>query len=371
MRELILETQIFQFDTCKEFVAEFAPNENDVILTNEYIFTPALGSFGIASKLVFQEQYGKGEPSDEMVRNIIAAIGDKKYDRVFGIGGGTIIDIAKILAVYDGRDLDELYADTASIKKQHELIILPTTCGTGSEVTNISVVNRIKLGTKMGLVSPEMFADKAVLVPEFLAKLPFGVFATSSIDALVHAVESNLSPFATPYTQIFATRAIELIIAGYQKIVKEGREVLPSLMNDFLMASNFAGIAFGTAGCGPVHAMAYPLGGCYHVAHGESNYACFTGVMKFYLSKKQDGAIAVLNRLLAGLLGCDEKVVYDKLEELLNGILPKKALHEYGVKKEECAEFAKSVMETQQRLMGRQFVPMTEDDVRSIYEKLY
>ena len=85
--------------------------------------------------------------------------------------------------------------------------------------------------------------------------------------------------------------------------------------------------------------MSYPLGGTYHVPHGESNYAMFTGVLNNYMEIKQDGELAVMNAYLAELLGCDVAQVYDKLEELLNQILPKKALHEYGVKQEELAVF--------------------------------
>ena len=144
-----------------------------------------------------------------------------------------------------------------------------------------------------------------------------------------------------------------------------------ALLDDFLVASNYAGIAFGTAGCGTVHAMAYPLGGQYHVAHGESNYAIFTGVMKKYMSIKSDGEIAVMNKYLANLLDCQTTDVYEKLEELLNQLLPKKSLHEYGVKPEEIRLFAESVMENQQRLLKNSFVPMTTELVESIYQSLY
>ena len=98
--------------------------------------------------------------------------------------------------------------------------------------------------------------------------------------------------------------------------------------------------------------MSYPLGANYHVPHGESNYAMFTGVMKRYMTIKSDGEIARLNAFIASILGCDADRVYDELENLLNVILPKKALHEYGVKEDELAEFAKSVMENQGRLMA-------------------
>ena len=222
----------------------------------------------------------------------------------------------------------------------------------------------------MGLTSPEMFAQKAVLIPELLKSLPFKVFATSSIDALVHSVESSLSPKATDYSKLFGYKAIEMIITSYQRLVKEGKEILPDLMDTFLTASNFAGIAFETAGCAAVHALSYPLGAKYHVPHGESNYAVFTGVLKNYMEIKQDGEIATMNEFLANLLHCDVKVVYEELENLLNSVLQKKPLHEYGVTEKDAEDFAESVMKTQGRLMANNFVVLDYDRVLKIYKEL-
>ena len=312
------------------------------------------------------------DPSIEKVREGAKAMEEFGPDVIIAIGGGTVIDIAKALAVAtEDASMDSLYSVMPALTRKYELVIIPTTCGTGSEVTNIAVFNRTRMGTKMGLVGEAMYADKAVLIPELLSGLPFGVFATSSIDALVHAVESCLSPNATSYTKLFGYKAIEMIVSGYKKIVTNGRGARLALLDDFLVASNYAGIAFGTAGCGTVHAMAYPLGGQYHVAHGESNYAIFTGVMKKYMSIKSDGEIAVMNKYLANLLDCQTTDVYEKLEELLNQLLPKKSLHEYGVKPEEIRLFAESVMENQQRLLKNSFVPMTTELVESIYQSLY
>ena len=290
---------------------------------------------------------------------------------VIAIGGGTVIDIAKVLAVSDGEGVDDLYDKAPDLEKKRELIIIPTTCGTGSEVTNISIMARTRIGTKLGLVSPAMYADYAVLIPQLLEGLPFKVFAASSIDALVHAVESALSPKATPYTKLFGYKAIEMIIRGYQTIAKKGPESRFSLLNDFLLASNYAGLAFGTAGCAAVHATSYPLGGKYHVAHGESNYAMFTGVLKNYMELRRDGEIAVLNQYLADLLGCMTNVVYDELEKLLDQILPKRPLREYGVTREDLPVFAHSVVTEQGRLMANNFVPLDAARVLKIYTELY
>ena len=125
------------------------------------------------------------------------------------------------------------------------------------------------------------------------------------------------------------------------------------------------------AGCAAVHALSYPLGAKYHVAHGESNYAMFTGVMKQYMEIKSDGEIDRLNRYIAAILGCGTAEVYDKLEELLNHLLPKKALREYGVTVEDLEAFTGSVLENQGRLLANNFVPLDRKQIFNIYNELY
>lgn len=142
-------------------------------------------------------------------------------------------------------------------------------------------------------------------------------------------------------------------------------------MDQFLMASNYAGIAFGNAGCAAVHALSYPLGATYHVAHGEANYAMFIGVMNKYMEIKTDGEIAVLNDYIAHILGCSPDVVYDELEKLLNHLIQKKSLREYGMKESEIEEFTDSVIENQQRLLKNNFVYLDRDALLDIYTKLY
>lgn len=370
MKQFMVKPDIYKYDTCKAFAEEFKIGKDDLVITNEYIYQPFFGELNLECEVIFQEKYGSGEPSDEMAEAIYKDIkGSPK--RIIAIGGGTVIDISKIFALKNVSPILDLYDGKLEIEKDKELVLVPTTCGTGSEVTNIAILALLSRGTKKGLAVDEMYGDKAVMIPELLKGLPFRFFATSSIDALVHAVESSLSPKGNGYTRMFGYKAIEMILNGYKKIRDNGPEARIPLLEDFLIASNYAGIAFGNAGCAAVHAMAYPLGATYHVAHGESNYALFTGVMKKYMEIRQDGQIAELNAYIADILECDTENVYEELEKLLNVLLPKKPLREYGMKEDEIESFAASVIENQQRLLVNNFVELSQDDIAEIYRKLY
>jgi 4-hydroxybutyrate dehydrogenase len=151
-----------------------------------------------------------------MINKIIADQGRDDYNRIFAIGGGSVIDIAKILVLKGAKITLDIFEKTVPIIKDKELIVVPTTCGTGSEVTNISIAFIESKGTKMGLAVDELFPDHAVLIPSMLEKLPFEFFVYSSMDALIHASESFLSPRANNYTETFSIRAIEMIMDGYR-----------------------------------------------------------------------------------------------------------------------------------------------------------
>ena len=366
MKQLQIAPIIHEFATFADFAKEFKLSEKDLILTNEYIYKPLIAPSGAPCQTIFQERFGMGEPSDTMVDGILAEMNRLDCDRIIAVGGGTIIDTAKVLAVSDNTEhVDELYDHMTELKQRHELFILPTTCGTGSEVTNISVINRTKLGTKQGLVSEAMFAAHAVLIPELLSTLPYGVFATSSIDALIHAIESFLSPKATPFTEMFSVEAIRDILQGYQKVA-EDRAALADLGGDFLRASCYAGIAFGTAGCGTVHAMSYALGGKYHVAHGESNYQFLVPVLELYRAKAPEGKLAALERLLREVLGGEDGIA--ALRALLERILPHKPMHAYGAVQEDIAPFAESTVANQQRLLANSYIPLSLEDLQGLFQ---
>lgn len=369
MQQFSVSPKITMFKTCGEFIQDYDINENDLVLTIAPIWTAYFQNVH-AGTVIDMEKYGRGEPTDEMIE----AIGNdivKPYRRVIAIGGGTVLDCAKLFALKQTLPVTDLFYKKIPAVKEKPLLLIPTTCGTGSEMTNISILEFPQRHTKFGLAADALYADEAVLIPELLTQLPFKVFAASSIDALVHSVESYLSPKATPLSQMFSIEAMKLILNGYKTIAAEGRQIRNSLLSDFCLASTMAGIAFGNAGCAAVHVMSYPLGARFHIPHGESNYAMFTGVFHKYMEINPDGAIRHLNETIAEVLECDSSAVYDEIENLLNtAILQKKSLHEYGMTQPMIAEFTDSVIANQQRLMSNNYVFLDREALIDIYTKL-
>lgn len=370
MENFKLATELMIMEGAEEFIKTFAPDEQDIIVTNAVIYEAHLASFSLKSRVVYQEKYGTGEPSDKMINAILKEVGGRNFKRIFAIGGGTVIDIGKVLSIAGVTDVLEALYGRVPVTKGHELVVVPTTCGTGSEVTNIAILEDTTAHVKKGIVGPVIFPDKAVLVPAFLHGIPYKFFAFSSIDALIHAIESFLAPRSNPVTELFALKAMKLIIGTYREIVKAKGTIADGLYRQVLMASTFAGIAFGNTGVGAVHAMSYPLGGKYHVAHGESNYAFLGVVLGKYEELKPNGKFVELRSLLAEILGSKPRDAVTSLAELLNAIIPLKRLKEYGVQEAELGEFAQAAME-QERLMKNNYAPLTKEVVYDMYQARY
>lgn len=362
---------IGEYESFGAFAEAAGLTDRDLIFTSEHVYKSDLARLRLPCKFLFRSRYPGGEPTDQTVDAILADLESTDYDRLIAVGGGTVIDIAKLLAVAEGKDrTDDLYARAAELTQLHPLYIVPTTCGTGSEVTGISIIGRTRLGTKQGIVSRALFPREAVLIPELLEGLPYSVFATSSIDAMIHAVESFLSPRATAWSEVFSEKALELILPGWQRTAKRQGDWKPDV-RDFLIASNYGGIAFGNAGCGAVHALSYPLGGEYHVPHGEANQVMFAPVMKKYAETAPGGKLARLEERIAVCLGCSREEALEALYGLMEKILPRKSVREYGVPREELAAFASTVEKTQQRLLGSAYIPLSREEILGIYERAY
>lgn len=371
MREILIRPRLYKFANFGEFAKEFNLGEGDLVFTNEFIYKPFMEQENLPCKFVFQEKFGAGEPSEEMIEAIFAALPEDSYNRVVAIGGGAIMDLAKLLGLKRTGSVHDLYFKKVDVVKAKEVIAIPTTCGTGSEVTEISVaIVKDDNGqtTKLGLVSELLIPDYVALIPEMLKTLPFKPFASSAIDALIHAVESYLSPSrATMTSELFGVKAMEMILEGFRRIGENGPDARFDYLDEFVTASMYAGIAFLQAGCATVHAMSFPLGGVYHVPHGESNYALFGKVLEKYNKINPNGKLADFKKTIARILGCTEDNALETLAALEEKILPLKPLHEYGFKKEDVEPFVKTVRENQKRLWTNSYVELTDELMREIY----
>ncbi|RQW63307.1 4-hydroxybutyrate dehydrogenase [Vibrio viridaestus] len=371
MKLIKIQPTIHKFEAFSEFATEFNLSSTDVIVVNDSIFNKFIKQLNLNSIFISPKKYGKGEPSDEIIDSVIKEAAQYQYQRVIAIGGGAVMDIAKFLVLDGISECLDVFENRTSFKKIRELIAIPTTCGTGSEVTAISVAEIKSKGTKMGTAIPEFLPDHAVMIPQLLKDMPYKVFAFSTLDALVHASESYVSPNSNAYTELFAEKAITLILQGYLTLKEKGKEYYSEIIEDFLIGSNYAGIAFGNTGVGAVHALAYPLGANYHVAHGECNYEFFTPVFKLYNEKAPEGKISQFNALIASILNVEKSDVYAVMDELFDFIWEKQKLNTFGMNESETVEFAEGVAVKQVRLLANNYVPLSVDELASVYKETY
>ncbi|OOB77401.1 MAG: 4-hydroxybutyrate dehydrogenase [Epulopiscium sp. Nuni2H_MBin003] len=363
MKQFLLKTAISMVDTFKEFLEDITLTEQDLILADEVVYS--IVDIDPKYPHMFPQKYGKGEPTDKMISDMKADM-PKDVKRIIAIGGGTVIDIAKVLILSSDASIEQIFMG-APVTKDKELIVIPTTCGTGSEVTNITIAELTNLNTKKGLALDIMYPNRTVLIPEMLKGLPYKFFATSSIDALIHCVESYMSPKANAYTEMFSVEGIKMIIEGYKYVLENGQNSWTDKIEEFLIASNYGGIAFGNAGCAAVHALSYPLGGTHHIPHGEANQLMFMPVFNKYKEKVPVGKINQFEQVIADILECESTNALNKLEELLDKIIARKPLKEYGMTESQITEFSESVIEAQQRLLNNNYVELTLEDIKEIY----
>ncbi len=208
---------------------------------------------------------------------------DLKADIVIGIGGGSAMDTAKAAAVLlTNPGLAEAYVGLNVVKKPGvPTIMIPTTAGTGSEVTFTAVFTNRQTKAKGGINSIHMFPDAALLDPELTLSLPADVTASTGMDALTHAIESVTSLSSTVFTESLSFTAIRLISASLRRAVYRGTDI--EARENMLLGSLFGGLALADAGVGAAHALAYPLGGNYRIPHGLANAVLIPHVMEFNL----------------------------------------------------------------------------------------
>ncbi len=360
-RQFRLHTEICEEDSLQACFQHLSLNEDDLILANAFVLSSVKAAAGNAACIDI-DAYGSGEPHETWVDHILARANQKDYRRVIAIGGGAVIDIGKLCVFGDGRNAQQLFAQKERLKKRRTLIAIPTTCGTGSEVTSVAVVEFGELHSKLGLQIDALFPDQAILIGELLATLPPKVFLTTSIDALAHAMESLLSPKANAYTDMFAKTAIAGILENLKEYHRCHR--LPSNLRQSLICANMAGIAFSIAGCATMHALSFPLGAGYHLVHGEAVYAVMRSTLTQY--RRMRVPLTKLETALASSFAGESDVI-GALLTLLETLLPAPSFSKMGIDEETCVQMAQSVYENQQRLLVNSPIPLTAADLADIY----
>jgi 4-hydroxybutyrate dehydrogenase len=374
MKQFLIKPVIQCFSSFTEFAEQMTFAPEDCIFTVRHLHEKWFNPLKVPSSILLFENYGNGEPTDEMIDRIQVDFRKLNCRRVIAVGGGSVLDIAKFLALKPTTSAAlDLFEGKAQLIKEKELILVPTTCGTGSEMTCISIAGIPSKGTKKGLAAEPLFADKAALIPELLYGLPRQVMITSSLDAMAHAMESFVAPRAHAYSELFSMESIRLLLKSYKTLLSiDDDSVVEEIAEDLMKASNYAGIAFGNVGVGAVHALAYPLGEKYHVFHGEACARFFSAVFQVYRSKKPQGKTQSLTQLLAQVLDCPEgQDSWEAMDNLLNQLLPPKSLREYGMTEDDIETFADSVVREQQRLLVNNYVELSRDEIRDIFKKLW
>jgi alcohol dehydrogenase class IV len=309
------------------------------------------------------------DPSIELVSRVVEIARKENIDTVIGIGGGSSIDIAKVTAAMVKNDGPvEKYLGIDLLEKDSlDIVAIPTTAGTGSEVTPIAILSDTKEKVKKGLVSNRIIPSLAILDPRLTVSLPQKVTAATGMDALVHAIEAFLSKNANQYSNHFALKAIEIITNNIKAAYDQGDDI--QARENMLYGSLLAGIAFANAGVAAVHAFAYPLGGMFHIPHGVANSVMLTTVLQFNLP----GCGQKTEQLAAVLLGekdiSSQKVV-DYIEQLCKSLKIPMSLAELDIPKEAIPQMAESVMKIT-RLLSNNPREITIQNAMDIYSAAY
>ena len=360
---------IEMYDNVANWMETFQFEEQDFVLASKYVFEHDFKEYAGKGKIVFRSDYGSQEPTSTMMNAMLKDFFESGCTRIVAIGGGSVMDMAKILAVSDCADCLYTFQHPETLKHNVELILVPTTCGSGSEVSAVSIVEMVEMHTKLGLQHDTLFADRAILIPSLLETISDFYLSTSAVDGLVHAIESYLSARSNPYTRLFQEKAIRLYIENFKKWNHgtNRKELYPS----FMYASNMAGISFANTGTGCVHGISYPLSGAYHVTHGLANSIFLVEVLKMYDCLEQRQELKDLKAILADCLQCDIQESFEQLDELLEGLFEIPRLSSLGMKEEEIVSFSKSVVENQQRLMSNGYVNLNEKQIQEVYRHLF
>jgi len=309
------------------------------------------------------------DPPEHIVMDAVEFARANDIDLVIGFGGGSSMDVAKLVAVLAGNEqaLGDIYGIGKVQGSRLPLVQIPTTAGTGSEVTNIAIVTTGET-TKMGVVAPQLYADLAILDAALTLGLPPLVTAATGIDAMVHAIEAYTSKHKkNPMSDVLARQALGLLSANLIPACEQGGNL--EVRQAMLLGACLAGQAFSNAPVAAVHALAYPIGGIFHVPHGLSNSLVLPHVLRFNAPQAAPLYAELAGIAIPGASGSDEArtdalIVAMQQTARLTGI--QTTLAQVGIKEADLDRLADDAM-LQTRLLGNNPRDVSRADARAIY----
>lgn len=312
------------------------------------------------------------EPAVSDIERVIGEV-DGKPDLIVAIGGGSVMDAAKLASIIVGADytLKDLLKDSRIAKKICKTVMVPTTCGTGSEATCNAIVAIPEQESKQGIVNDCMIPDYVILDVNMIAKLPPKIIAATGVDALAHVVECFTSKKATMLSDTYAKEGARKIFHNIRKAYgqADNREAKMEMM----IGAFYGGVAITGSGTTAVHALSYPLGGKYHIAHGVSNAILFAHVMEFNKDACEERLALLSDAVYPEFAGRTDAEKADHIIAEIAAIVKETniptSLKEFGVQPEDLDFLVKAGSE-QQRLLVNNCKELSLDDIRYIYKKV-
>ena len=341
----------------------------DAGIAGSGIMDVALQSLSQAGIAVDVYQGVLADPPESIVEAALQQAKQMQANGVCGFGGGSSMDVAKLVALLaaTGEDLSAVYGVGNATGQRLPLIQVPTTAGTGSEVTPIAIVTTGET-TKQGVVAPQLLPDLALLDADLTLGLPPHVTAATGVDAMVHAIESYTSKIKkNPYSDMLAKEALRLLSANLVHGVENGSD--RTARSNMLLGAMMAGQAFANAPVAAVHALAYPLGGHYHISHGLSNSLVLPSVLRFN-APSCDALYGELARVINPNLPATAEALIHEMEGLIAQVKLPKTLAEANVPQQDLPMLAKDAM-LQQRLLVNNPREVSEAEALAIYEQAY
>ena len=309
------------------------------------------------------------DPPEHIVLQAAAYASSHKTDIVIGFGGGSSMDVAKLISILASGDqpLSAMYGIGNVKGDRLPLVQIPTTAGTGSEVTPISIVTTGET-SKMGVVSPKLYADLAILDAELTVGLPAKVTAATGIDAMVHAIEAYTTRHKkNALSDMLAREALRLLSSNLVQACENGSNL--EARQAMLLGAMLAGQAFSNAPVAAVHALAYPIGGIFHVPHGLSNSLVLPHVMRFNAGHAAASYAELAGIVVPGCAGSDEArshALIAALEQLASRVGIATTLREVGISEADLDRLADDAM-LQTRLLVNNPREVQREDARAIY----